>query len=133
MQHDAVVFVCGNASTMAPGVRAALVPVRTVGVQGDERSYSNLLALDGTLDAEGAGALARRITNEHRSINRVALVVYRRAGRGVDGLAIRPATLTPERIALLREADDLVRDADRFLALVETSLGLTEHAPIRVA
>jgi HEPN superfamily protein len=32
-----------------------------------------------------------------------------------------------------READDLVRDADRFLALVETALGLTEHAPIRVA
>jgi hypothetical protein len=32
-----------------------------------------------------------------------------------------------------READDLVRDADRFLALVETSLGLTEHAAIMVA
>jgi len=27
MQQDAVVFVCGNASTMAPGVRAALVAV----------------------------------------------------------------------------------------------------------
>ena len=32
-----------------------------------------------------------------------------------------------------READDLVRDADRFLALVETSLGLTEHRAIQVA
>ncbi|WP_231389029.1 SAV_6107 family HEPN domain-containing protein [Marmoricola sp. URHB0036] len=32
-----------------------------------------------------------------------------------------------------READDLVRDADQFLALVETSLGLTEHLPFRVA
>ena len=32
-----------------------------------------------------------------------------------------------------READDLVRDADRFLALVESCLGLTEHVPIRVA
>jgi cytochrome P450/NADPH-cytochrome P450 reductase len=27
MQHDAVIYVCGNASTMAPGVRAALVAV----------------------------------------------------------------------------------------------------------
>ncbi|MEU7814489.1 cytochrome P450 [Pseudonocardia sp. NPDC049154] len=27
LQHDGVVFVCGNASTMAPGVRAALVAV----------------------------------------------------------------------------------------------------------
>jgi hypothetical protein len=32
-----------------------------------------------------------------------------------------------------READDLVRDADRFLALVESALGLSEHVPIRVA
>jgi hypothetical protein len=32
-----------------------------------------------------------------------------------------------------READDLVRDADHFLALVETSLGLVEHVSIRVA
>ena len=29
-----------------------------------------------------------------------------------------------------READDLVRDADRFLALVEESLGLTRHLPL---
>jgi hypothetical protein len=32
-----------------------------------------------------------------------------------------------------READDLVRDADRFLAVVESALGLTSHLPIRVA
>jgi hypothetical protein len=32
-----------------------------------------------------------------------------------------------------READDLVRDVDRFLAVVETSLGLTNHTPIQVA
>ncbi len=30
-----------------------------------------------------------------------------------------------------READDLVRDADRFLGLVEESLGLTRHAPFQ--
>lgn len=29
-----------------------------------------------------------------------------------------------------READDLVRDADRFLALVEESLGFTRHVPV---
>jgi hypothetical protein len=29
-----------------------------------------------------------------------------------------------------READDLVRDADRFLALVEEALGLTRHLPV---
>lgn len=30
-----------------------------------------------------------------------------------------------------READDLVRDADRFLGLVEQSLGLDRHAPFQ--
>ena len=29
-----------------------------------------------------------------------------------------------------READDLIRDADRFLAVVETSLGLVPHASV---
>ncbi len=30
-----------------------------------------------------------------------------------------------------READDLVRDADRFLGLVEEALGLTRHVPFQ--
>jgi GMP synthase (glutamine-hydrolysing) len=90
------------------GVSGWIVPVRTVGVQGDERSYSRLLAAEGFADLEAAGVLARRITNEHRTINRVAVVVYRRDGRGVAGLAIHPGTLTRERIGLLREADDVV-------------------------
>jgi GMP synthase (glutamine-hydrolysing) len=90
------------------GVSGWIVPVRTVGVQGDERSYSKMLAVEGCTDADAAGAFARRITNEHRSINRVGVVVFRRGGRGVEGLAIYPATLTRERVALLREADALV-------------------------
>jgi len=30
-----------------------------------------------------------------------------------------------------READDLVRDADRFLAVVEQALGLVPHVPLQ--
>lgn len=37
------------------------------------------------------------------------------------------------RVVTEREADDLVRDAERFLAMVETWFGLEEHVPIRVA
>jgi GMP synthase (glutamine-hydrolysing) len=90
------------------GIEGWMVPVRTVGVQGDERSYAQLLAVAGFPDAEAGGVFARRITNEHRGINRVALLVQRRTGRGAEGLAIHPATLTRERIGLLRAADDLV-------------------------
>jgi GMP synthase (glutamine-hydrolysing) len=90
------------------GVAGWIVPVRTVGVQGDERSYSNMLAIQNVGDLDAAGAFARRITNEHRGINRVTVVAHRRQGQGVAGLAIRPSSLTRERIALLREADDTV-------------------------
>ncbi len=101
------------------GISGWIVPVRTVGVQGDERSYSNMLAVEGFADVEAAGAFARRITNEHRAINRVAVVAYRRDGRGLARLAIRPGTLTRERIALLREADDIVTRIVRKHALYD--------------
>jgi GMP synthase (glutamine-hydrolysing) len=77
-------------------------------VQGDERSYSRLLAVAGSSDVESAGALAPRVTNEHRAINRVASVLFQRAGAPFARLAIHPATLTPARIALLRAADAVV-------------------------
>ena len=35
------------------------------------------------------------------------------------------------RAVSAREADDLVRDADRFLAVVEQSLGLVPHPPLQ--
>jgi GMP synthase (glutamine-hydrolysing) len=105
---DAQAVVEPPGMALPAGVAGWIVPVRTVGVQGDERSYSKLLAVEGFADAEAAGVFARRITNEHRTINRVALVVHRRQGQGVAGLAIHPATLTRARIALLREADDVV-------------------------
>ena len=112
----AVRCVCADApagvqpATIAlpPSVSGFVVPVRTVGVQGDERSYSNLLAVEGAGGVEATGALARRVTNEHRAINRVVEIVHRRDGRPFAELAIHPATLTRERIALLRAADDAV-------------------------
>lgn len=100
------------------GVDGWVVPVRTVGVQGDERSYSRLLAVAGVEDIEAAGTLARRVTNEHRGLNRVALVVHGRAGFGA--LALRPAALTPERIALLRAADALVTRIVRARGLYDS-------------
>ena len=48
------------------------------------------------------------------------------------GAAKRAAAEAGSRRAVTeREDDDLVRDADRFLALVEQSLGLTKHAPFQ--
>jgi GMP synthase (glutamine-hydrolysing) len=123
----AVRCLCGeDQAAVAPagmplpaGVEGWIVPIRTVGVQGDERSYSKLLAVEGFADLEAAGAFARRITNEHRTINRVASVVHRRKGRGVAGLAIHPVPLTRERVAVLREADAVVTRIVRKHALYD--------------
>jgi hypothetical protein len=47
------------------------------------------------------------------------------------GAAKRAAAESGSRRAVTeREADDLVRDADRFLAVVEESLGMTRHVPL---
>jgi hypothetical protein len=49
------------------------------------------------------------------------------------GASKRAAAEAGSRSAVTeREADDLVRDADRFLGLVEESLGLTRHGPLPV-
>jgi hypothetical protein len=47
------------------------------------------------------------------------------------GASKRAAAEAGSRYAVTpREADDLVRDADRFLAVVEQALGLAVHAPV---
>src|SRR6188472_2679928 len=49
------------------------------------------------------------------------------------GASKRAAAEAGSRSAVTeREADDLVRDADRFLGLVEEALGLTRHDPLPV-
>jgi GMP synthase (glutamine-hydrolysing) len=101
------------------GARGWIVPVRTVGVQGDERSYAQLLAVEGVGEAAAAGAFARRVTNEHRGINRVASIVFRRDGRPFSDFAIHAATLTRERIALLRAADARVTEMVRAHGLYD--------------
>jgi hypothetical protein len=48
------------------------------------------------------------------------------------GASKRAAAESGSRRAVTeREADDLVRDADRFLGLVEESLGMTRHVPFQ--
>jgi GMP synthase (glutamine-hydrolysing) len=85
-----------------------LVPVRSVGVQGDERTYRPVLVfdrfpgIDGTLQNE-----ATELINRMRGINRV---VARVAGHVPMGeMRVFSSTLSPERLARLRRADGIVR------------------------
>ena len=79
-----------------------IIPVNSVGVQGDSRSYAPVLAID-ALDHARATALINRL----RTVNRVVTVVETRAP--LTGLQVRACGLTPERLERLRAADAAVR------------------------
>jgi GMP synthase (glutamine-hydrolysing) len=79
-----------------------LIPVNSVGVQGDSRSYAPVLAI-ASLDH----ALATSLINRLPGINRVIAPVETLAP--VSEMQVRACDLTPERIARLRRADAAVR------------------------
>jgi GMP synthase (glutamine-hydrolysing) len=85
-----------------------LLPVRSVGVQGDERTYRPVLAFDRFPGADGAlQNEATELINRMRSINRV---VARVAGHApLSEMRVFSSTLSPERLARLRRADGIVR------------------------
>ncbi len=92
------------------GYRAFLLPLRSVGVQGDSRSYAQLTLLwDGGLDYQRLLPLATEITNRFRRTNRIVLAL---TPQNVDseGWRIHRATLTRERVELLQRADRIVTD-----------------------
>jgi len=79
-----------------------IVPVNSVGVQGDSRSYAPVLAID-ALDHGRATALINRLSGINRAIGSVRTRVP------IAGMQVRAATLTAQRIARLRRADAAVR------------------------
>jgi GMP synthase (glutamine-hydrolysing) len=81
-----------------------LLPVRSVGVQGDSRTYRAALALAEFPESEEAAA---NLINRLHGINRVVVAVWTRAPLGE--LRVRRATLTRGRIERLRRADAIVR------------------------
>jgi len=86
----------------AAGYGSMVLPVRSVGVQGDSRTYAHPAAVEGELDWERLELLSTGITNEIRGINRV---IYKIGGGGLKPLVSKAATLTRDRLELLREAD----------------------------
>lgn len=80
-----------------------LLPIRSVGVKGDSRSYHSVLALENLPEDD----IATELVNRMMDINRVVGLV--RAKANVDEMQSRQATLTRERLGRLRRADAIVR------------------------
>ena len=84
-----------------------LLPVHSVGVQGDERSYRKAIALDRLPTLADIEKIAPGLTNGRADVNRVVAVCG--AKTLVAGFSVFPATITKTRLGLLREADSVVR------------------------
>ena len=94
--------------------QAQLLPVRSVGVQGDGRSYRQVLALAGD-DVATLADWARRIPNQSAAINRVIWVINRQT---LPPVHITPTTLTDDAIDQCRAVDQLVTTAFRQAGLL---------------
>lgn len=85
-----------------------LLPIKTVGVQGDGRSYSYLAGISGEQNWPQLIALARKIPQSVHSVNRVIFIF----GEPVPHLVrdVTPTTLQPKVLDQLRQADAIVND-----------------------
>ena len=79
-----------------------IIPVHSVGVQGDSRSYAPVLAI-GQLDHARATELINRLSG----VNRVIALVHGHAP--LAAMRVHACSLTSERLARLRAADAAVR------------------------
>ncbi len=88
----------------------AVLPVRSVGVQGDGRTYRHTLALfsdDPTVISPDHLVLATSIPNADRSFSRVVLCT---SHDKAPAFVFTPGYLTRERADLLRDADAIARE-----------------------
>lgn len=105
---DAQVTAKVQAHLAPEALEGEVLPVESVGVQGDARTYAHPLLLKGPRDWEKADKLAVALTNRIREVNRVVLELGALPGpyKAVAAHCDKP------RLDLLREADDI---CTRFL------------------
>ena len=81
-----------------------IIPVRSVGVQGDSRTYRPVLAVEGVPGTEDQVA---DLTNRRPDVNRIIGIAH--TCEPIAGLRVLPAHLTGERMDRLRRVDAIVR------------------------
>jgi len=87
----------------------AILPIKTVGVQGDYRSYRNLSVLWGKgtdFNWDEAYKLSKKITNKVNSINRVAYILNKVSIE--EEINCYELYINKENVELLREVDYIV-------------------------
>lgn len=97
-----------DAQLQATGLSGSLLPIRSVGVKADLRCYEQPVVLWGEASHDKLMTIAAQIYQRVPHVNRCVLDL---SGRGVTTCAPIAATMTRDRLDLLREADDIVMRA----------------------
>ena len=88
-------------------IEARVLPIKSVGVQGDERTYRHPVALFTDLkNWDKLEEISTAITNRFNQVNRVILALK----GNPDSLVLTPLTTTPERVKLLQIIDNAVME-----------------------
>lgn len=95
-----------------PDIYRSLLPVKSVGVQGDNRTYAHPLAVWGENDWERLADISAKTTNSIRGINRVILLLNPK-NKQVFRLSKKSRYLTSERTCLLRKIDAIANEIIR--------------------
>jgi GMP synthase (glutamine-hydrolysing) len=92
----------------AAGYESVILPLRSVGVQGDSRTYAHPALVLGEKNWDALEGLSTKITNSVREVNRV---VYGLRVEPDPSYKLIPAFVTKERLDLLRAFDRIVTEA----------------------
>ncbi|HZX20020.1 MAG TPA: glutamine-hydrolyzing GMP synthase [archaeon] len=84
---------------------ARVLPIKAVGVQGDNRTYRNAVVLEGPINYDKLEKISTLITNSFDEINRVVFLLYPMQATSIE---LEKAYLTKERLDKLREADAII-------------------------
>jgi len=105
----AVRCLCSReAAPLGRGAGGRLLPVRSVGVQGDSRSYANVLCLEASPTSAGSlHCQATALINQQAGINRIVALVDSRVP--LEQMAGTRGSLDRVRLDRLRRADAVVR------------------------
>lgn len=90
------------------GYDGILLPIQSVGVQGDARTYRQTVALRGPLDYRALQTLSTKLCNVHTATNRVIVLVSGRVDQLRDAI-VKEANINARRLATLQEANFIAR------------------------
>ena len=104
-------------SEIAPDMSCKALAIKSVGVQGDQRTYAHPLVVwtkelpSGREDWDRLDEIAATVTNKIRGLNRVMLLLNPEKPKSDEfNYPVKDLYLTPERIEILREMDDIVHN-----------------------